>query len=399
MSHLKLQPQPAPPSLTIAYCGEYFLPVEVLKTRLQDEMNLELMRVRKSQDLVRLVLPHARGMVIVFHESPEDTPELQSLFKTYSAGLQSGRVQLFIIAHRNLHKLKLKYKTVSAVTFFPSTVQVPELFGVIRGPLKTMVAAVQAETGGGLSGIGGKVASVPPPGLSANDRDSFRLVSDASALDDTFIDAVRGKVPLSMFSEDLQTSFKLNPKKYDPISKALRAEFQTPPPDSALEKLKAGAVFFANINLKRGRAFLKANQFEVSSTGDLTLFITEPLFQVQRRAFARLPISPGSFVSLRTGAGDWIAQGEILDMSAGGLALAVDGETTRELKAGMVLGDLRFLIVAREIIIPEATIRHVMRMPNNPKVLKVGIEFNSMKPSDKSFVNMYVYRESLKHDG
>ena len=130
--------------------------------------------------------------------------------------------------------------------------------------------------------------------------------------------------------------------------------------------------------------------------------VSGPIFEVQRRAHIRLSVNEEQNAAFTVGTPLVPVEARIYDISAGGIGLVINSEVGQYLKQGVRITNIIFKMNHREFTIPGGTIQYIspaLKTADNRIYYKVGVKFDGIKPRDQSFLNMYIYRESLKTFG
>ena len=238
----------------IFYCGDYFLPTEMLKKRLAEEMGLTLNKVGRVVDLYRALTHEPRGIVVYYHAFAEETVELADLLKYLDESLQKGDRILFIVASRNFHKLKFDFKNQRNVFVLPNTISASDLFNQLVAQVRQM-NQVKGKTPGKP-----QMKLVSPVKVENEiDKDTFSPVEDLVLVNELFVDTIRGKVNVSIFDEHVSHQFKCLAEKFDQKTRKLTLKLQGSPSNQSIKTLRESGLLLVNVNLRRCRAFFRVN--------------------------------------------------------------------------------------------------------------------------------------------
>jgi hypothetical protein len=177
---------------------------------------------------------------------------------------------------------------------------------------------------------------------------------------------------------------------------------------SALEKQGSNEIL-GSFQVDGANFFFRAS-CDVRNLSSIFLEIPTSVFRLQRRANLRIlfdraaapaveMVDPTKSISATRGLlqEDFMAC-RLLDLSAGGMAIAVPVEFKETFKPGLVLHETRFTIRDTNIEVATCVVRHVAPSINDKKIpiLKVGVQFTSIRPQHEQAIVQFALEESRK---
>lgn len=374
------------PRVSLLYLGGHFLPLEILKRRLSDEVGVSWQSITRPENITREAKNGTSGLYVVFHEHADETESLKNLMQALKPLLESGSAALCLIAARNAHWFSHNYRGFKTVSVLPVTIQAPELLNAITA----LLSAIKSPT---------NKAQGTAVGPTDTKETQFQQVAKPGLVRELFEEAIHSKVHISLFDEKLTVQFQGQVKRYrsEPQSVSLQLVSSHDARDIVMRA--AGQPLLVNMNLNRCRTFFRSASYLVEDANTLQLNLTDPIYEIQRRAHMRLRLAKEPEVTFHLGLPDVAIRGKGLDISAGGMAVALEVDIARHLRAGSKLTQLRLDLGPRDLIVPACHVRHVGQpttTPDGRSQVRLGLQFAEMKPRDVQFLNMFVYRESLK---
>jgi hypothetical protein len=156
---------------------------------------------------------------------------------------------------------------------------------------------------------------------------------------------------------------------------------------------------FFSISLSRAVVFFKA-AFKDFDPGGFRFRIPKQLFKVQRRKDMRFPIPDGFVLKVEYRdplLPDSFVTRKVIDLSAGGMAIAVPAHEAPVYVVGLVLKQFTFTLRGKKLVV-DAEVRYAREQPEDSRLpgLKVGVQFQDLRASDSQYIASYVFEESRK---
>lgn len=164
---------------------------------------------------------------------------------------------------------------------------------------------------------------------------------------------------------------------------------------------------FSSFQVDTVNYFFKTDVLELMAPDAFRVEIPKEVFKLQRRANLRIPfkrheaprvtcIHPKSMDKKTINDSD-ILQFRMLDLSAGGIAVAAPLETKDDLPLGKIIKDLRFNLKGNEISCT-AVVRHHKDAENDQgkPIIRVGLQFTALRPQFERVIAQYVMDESRR---
>lgn len=193
---------------------------------------------------------------------------------------------------------------------------------------------------------------------------------------------------ISAIVESEKELFAWNPPDFNPH------EFM----DTMAQNKVEDCYFSANLN--RATIFFKA-KFKHPDAAGLCFHLPEKVFKVQRRQFLRFPIP--ELYKMLIEIEDPIDPSktlskQILDISAGGVALIVSHAESPEYQVGAKIEFIRLKVHQTQIDC-KGEVRHLSKIEQGPHKGKyrVGVAFVDIKPQFSDTIAKYVFDESRKY--
>lgn len=159
-------------------------------------------------------------------------------------------------------------------------------------------------------------------------------------------------------------------------------------------------TLFFSISLPRANVFFKA-EYIGHEQGAFRFKYPDKIFKVQRRKSFRLPIPDGYIVFVEFDdalGGPFRSKKKVIDISAGGLSFIAGIEEEAFFKEGQMLRNLTVKVRNKEIKCT-GQVRHARLLPISSRIqgVKVGIQFEHIRPGDAQHIAGYVFEESRKY--
>lgn len=213
--------------------------------------------------------------------------------------------------------------------------------------------------------------------------------------------SIRTKAKTEIWSKDRKHRIDANVTSIDIKDNRLTASVTGDQIAGFVEMIKAlnDVTCLFSVNLAQVQLFFVSSILGHTSTS-AQFEMPDKLFEVQRRYSLRYSFAPdsGVYVSLEHPISKGLADYGIIDISAGGMAFRCEVHEKSVFASGVDIGDMRFTIGNREIIVG-ANVRHctVNETAGQKPFLKVGVAFRRLKPRDANFLNLFVYEQSLQY--
>ena len=215
-------------------------------------------------------------------------------------------------------------------------------------------------------------------------------------------DALKSAANLTLWTKDQKITLRTRLSVISPeeeIITVLCPEDQDPKRVSAILNT-SGPLSYFTIGLDRASIFFNTN-FAHFENDSLYFNYPEKVFKVQRRKDMRFPLpeNMSSSVQYRNPLiPHQILKHPVVDISAGGLSLAIPLTDVGVFKAGGKLEQLTFVVNSRKILC-SAIIRHVGDQKKGARYpgKKIGIEFQGIRPADADAIHSFVFEESRKY--
>lgn len=158
-----------------------------------------------------------------------------------------------------------------------------------------------------------------------------------------------------------------------------------------------GAIFCAYSN--RGNLFFEAN-YHSTEGHSLRFHNPQKFHRVQRRKHLRLSIHEDVRVRFRLSPEAPIQEKQVLDLSAGGMGIAIRASEQNQFSEGGGIYELSFRIRDRDLQL-SGKIQHIRELPPSLRRtgLRVGIQFTDISEAEEQVIMSYVVDKEFVFGG
>lgn len=254
--------------------------------------------------------------------------------------------------------------------------------------------------------------STKPSGGGKNGSPFFEI-KDSILIAKLFDIATRHFIPVTLWLKNQTLKFEaeltVEVREYK-TSVAILPESVSPESFNELLAVQQSNEILGSLIIDSTTFFFKTTTKPIGADREYVRFlIPASVFKLQRRTNLRIPfqrnLAPKVTVFDPTRTWDptkAVSNKELillrmLDLSAGGCAVAARIEEKDKFAAGTLLHDLRFLLRTMEIV-TEAVVRHVVETVNDKgqPMLRVGLQFKDLRIDFAKHISLFVEDESRK---
>lgn len=248
--------------------------------------------------------------------------------------------------------------------------------------------------------------------MEAKKDNKFFEIKDPSVVRNIFGLVVRRGLVFTLWVKDQASRYKTRVIFVSPDTKRILVQFlamQSETPFLRDLRARSTEVVLATFQADSIDFFLKTQFINRTSEGHVELHLPDSIFRLQRRASLRIPLTRDAapkvtlldpsventqYAALTDGS---ILAYRMLDLSAGGCALAAPVEDAPKFRRGDSVHDLRFSLRGIPII-AEGTIVHVQKIKNDrgKEILKVGLQFVNLQNQYERHIVVFALDESRK---
>jgi c-di-GMP-binding flagellar brake protein YcgR len=219
------------------------------------------------------------------------------------------------------------------------------------------------------------------------------------------------KIPITIWTKNQAIKFESHVMNYlkdmGRIYVKLHAEIQPARFDLAIKE--GNHEILGSFQIDSTNFFFRTTFIQRTSTTTLQLHAPLEIYKLQRRANLRIPFSrkfapkltafdPGKeYDSSKAISEKDIVPFRMLDVSAGGLAIAVALEDEAKFPQGKKIYDMRFSL-RKAGVIANGVVRHTAKIKNElgKPILKIGISFVGIKMQYEQIIVQFVLEESRR---
>ncbi len=157
---------------------------------------------------------------------------------------------------------------------------------------------------------------------------------------------------------------------------------------------------YFSISLPRANIFFRAKYLGSDPAG-LKFEVPVDVFNVQRRRDVRFPIPPDFTLKVDFDDpffADSTLTKKVIDISASGMAFVGEADEEPLYQVGLKLKNMTVTIKGRKIT-ADGEVRHARKIKNKltgKEMVKVGIQFTSIRPGESQIIANYVFEETRK---
>jgi c-di-GMP-binding flagellar brake protein YcgR len=158
---------------------------------------------------------------------------------------------------------------------------------------------------------------------------------------------------------------------------------------------------FGTLQVDHLMIFLRSQIIGIAEMNLIQLKAPDTLFKLQRRASLRINVprsyAPRVTFPMKDFDPKNLPTFRVLDLSSGGLAMAVIPEHADRFKSGLVIDSLSFKLRGRDIVV-SGKVAHMKKTDNDfgKPIYKVGITFLNIKPKFEQMISQFVLDESRR---
>ncbi|GEM_PF-1557996 len=239
---------------------------------------------------------------------------------------------------------------------------------------------------------------------------AFTLVKDEALIAKLLEALGRHKVPLTFWFKEQSLRFESDFFQYLQHLKKLLIRLPIEVGEAAFSgaiKAQGTPQIFASFQIDTVNYFFKTDVLELMAPDAFRIEIPKEIFKLQRRANLRIPfkrheapkvscIHPDAANKKAILDSD-LMQFRMLDISAGGIALAVPTEQQEHMGLGRIIKDLRFQLKGTELNCT-AIVRHHKAAENEQgkTFIRVGLQFTTLRPQNEKAIAQFVLEESRR---
>ncbi len=377
--------------IPVIFFGSPYVPVEALRRKLKLERDAVFTQGRDPIKIARTLLEKGKGVLLVHVHSEMDFKQTRELLSQLMPAIAAQNIGCLVITKTYTEQMQSLAQGLPLIDILPTLSEGHDLFRNVQELLHTVK---DPEAKRGIA----KISVVAEPPKDFENQQLFSLVGSAEERVAVLSEA------LEAHSQIMVSALDLSFRGHGTMESLQLADgnFVLRSSDLPQDPQLYAEVVLVSFGLKRSRIFFKC---EMEYVGDKRFRgkIPDRVFEVQRRTHMRLYLSEVLTWqgTIRTGVESKRVVSQILDVSAGGVAIAVAPEHMSGFQIGDQIGNIKFQIGKRDIFVTSAEVRHFTQIQKPGDIwdgyFQVGLMFKKILPRDAAFLGIYVFRHSLDY--